>query len=132
MQNRVLIVILAAIGYLIYFLSPIDLIPDVTGLFGKLDDFALLAYLIWLLRRKKKKPHPPASEREIKNVSWLDSKNPYHILGVSQEATLEEIEQAYRKLKEEYFSEGGEHDELAKIKLNKIQWAYEELRKQSR
>ncbi len=36
----------------IYFIFPYDLIPDFFGLFGRLDDFSLLGWLIWFVRRQ--------------------------------------------------------------------------------
>lgn len=137
MQKKSLILILAIIGYLIYFISPIDLIPDVTGLFGKLDDIALLIYLIWLMRKMNKPSKPEESDpRKEKRVNWLDSDDPYRILGISQEATSEEIEHAYKKLMAQYkptssSSNEADYEDVEKMKFDKIKWAYEELKKTS-
>lgn len=136
MGNKGLIIILAIIGYLIYFFSPIDLIPDVTGIFGKLDDFALLAYLIWLIRKwRKAELNEPKklNEQDFGSSSeWEHSSDPYQILGISRESTEEEIRQVYKKLAGQYHPDkvshlGKEFQELANKKFVKIQWAYKQL-----
>lgn len=45
-------IFLIILGVFIYFISPFDLIPDFFGLFGRLDDFSLLGWLIWFVRRQ--------------------------------------------------------------------------------
>ncbi len=132
MDKKRLVLILAIIGYVIYFISPIDLIPDFTGLFGKLDDFALLAYLIWVFRKMKK--GAPSSAQDVKKVDWIEYSDPYQILGVSREATLDEVEQIYDKLMHQYHpvnvdKRDDEYGETEKLKFDKIQWAYEELKR---
>jgi len=135
MQSKALIISLVIIGYLIYFFSPIDLIPDFTGLFGKLDDFALLGYLIWLLRkhlRAKEKETETLKEQVGSEPDWLRSKDPYQILGISREATVEEVKGAYKKLASQYHPDkvthlGADFQDLANKKFQKIEWAYKEL-----
>lgn len=41
--------ILAVLGALIYFLSPVDLIPDILPVIGKLDDAAVIAIALQLV-----------------------------------------------------------------------------------
>jgi uncharacterized membrane protein YkvA (DUF1232 family) len=44
---------LSALLVFLYVLSPVDLLPEaLLGLFGYLDDIALLALLMWVRRRK--------------------------------------------------------------------------------
>lgn len=43
---------LAALFWLIYFLSPIDLIPDFIPGIGRLDDLILLLLIIYMSMRK--------------------------------------------------------------------------------
>jgi len=139
MGNKPLILILAIIGYLIYFFSPIDLIPDVTGIFGKLDDFVLLGYLIWLARKTWKNRNAPTVSKEgsssqdfFGKPDWEQTTDPYQILGISREATEEEIRQVYKKLAAQYHPDkvshlGEEFQDLANKKFVKIQWAYKQL-----
>jgi len=139
MGNKSLILILATIGYLIYFFSPVDLIPDFTGLFGKLDDFALLGYLLWLARKTWKNRDVANASKErttqqdfFEKPDWEHSTNPYQILGISQEATEDEIRQVYKKLAAQYHPDkvshlGKEFQDLANQKFVKIQWAYKQL-----
>ena len=49
---RFIWIFLLILFVLIYILFPYDFIPDFFGLFGRIDDFSLLAWLIWFLRRK--------------------------------------------------------------------------------
>lgn len=133
MKNKSLILILAILGYLIYFISPIDLIPDFTGLFGKLDDFALLGYLIWLFRKYgRKNAFQSAHQETFTEPEWLHSDDPYQILGISKETTQEEVKLAYKKLAAQYHPDkvnhlGKEFQELANKKYLKIKWAYDQL-----
>ena len=53
-------------------------------------------------------------------------KENYKILGTSENATIEEIEEAYKKLEKKY---KGNNNKTAKTKLNEIRKAYEELTK---
>jgi len=48
-----------ALGALIYFLSPVDFIPDITAITGFLDDFAVLSLVDYWLEAKASlvKPH---------------------------------------------------------------------------
>ncbi|MGR3177351.1 MAG: DnaJ domain-containing protein [Candidatus Anammoxibacter sp.] len=40
----------------IYFILPYDLIPDFFGLFGRIDDFVLIGWLIWFIRKRLSRP----------------------------------------------------------------------------
>lgn len=44
-------IILIILFVMFYFISPYDLIPDFFGLLGRVDDFALIGWLIWFIRR---------------------------------------------------------------------------------
>lgn len=44
--------IIAVVATLIYFVNPIDLIPDFIPFFGQLDDIFILGYLIKLLNKE--------------------------------------------------------------------------------
>ena len=58
-------------------------------------------------------------------------KNSYEILGLDSSATMEEVENAYRALKEEYGEkrfEPGEAGDIAARKLTEVEAAYREIK----
>lgn len=141
----------------LYFLSPLDLIPDVFFPAGFLDD--LLVILVVLsgspfLKKiisgylKKFRDYPPPPEEEgffeqkdsfqenFKKREKGDSpvKSPWEILGIPESATLEEIKEAYRKRCREYHPDkvahlGIELQKVANEEFKKIQSAYEFVKK---
>jgi DnaJ like chaperone protein len=77
----------------------------------------------------------PISEFEqLKSMFWKDASNSYRILGVDPSATNEEIKKAYRKMAvahhpDKYAQMGEEHQKAANEKFQKIQDAYETIKK---
>jgi uncharacterized membrane protein YkvA (DUF1232 family) len=117
---------------LLYLRSPIDVIPDGTGLVGFLDDALLIAYVVWWLRgraslpgREEKQPRSASAH----GATW----DPYAVLGVSRDASREEVSAAYRRRMKEYHPDrvndlGEDLRRVAHEKTLEIQRAYEELR----
>lgn len=54
--------------------------------------------------------------------------DPYHVLGVSRDASEEEIKKAYRKLAKQYHPDLNPGNEEAAKKMNEINAAYEQIK----
>lgn len=140
----------------LYFLSPLDLIPDVFFPAGFLDD--LLVILVVLsgspfLKKiisgylKKFRDYPPPEDDSFfeQKDSFQENfgksskenspvKSPWETLGIPESATLEEIKEAYRKRCREYHPDkvahlGIELQKVANEEFKKIQSAYEFVKK---
>ncbi len=129
---------------LIYVLSPYDLIPGVHGV-AWIDDIIVLVLLFRYLakinrlraawRQTADNQHQAGYGQTHQDGSPKtrgDIKPPYEILGVSSNATQDEIKAAYRKLANQYHPDkvvhlGGEFQELADKRFKEIQDAYQKL-----
>ena len=66
----------------------------------------------------------------MKNIE--NDRDPYEILGVSQNASDDEIKRAYRALVKQYHPDGYDGNplaDLAKEKMQQINWAYDEIQR---
>lgn len=144
--------ILIVVFWLLYFLSPFDLIPDFLPGIGKIDDLILMVVLYWAFFRKPARSARPRPDwrSERARQTWESAsqrarpqterpkpqtKDPYRILAVRPSATLDEIKHAYRQQASRYHPDkvahlGEEFQALAKEKFQDIQWAYDTLLKQ--
>ena len=149
-------VILVVVLGLIYIISPIDALPDVFPFAGRLDDLGVVALLIYYL----KTGHWPAfisrlgrwlfgssggksrdrqagqgtrnQHQEAAGSRQAGKKDPYAVLGLTPEASRQEIHDAYRRLAHQYHPDkvshlGEEFQELARQRFVEIQEAYEIL-----
>lgn len=77
----------------------------------------------------------PASDFEsVKNMFYRDVNSDYHVLGIEPTATEEEIKKAYRQMAVRYHPDkvsqmGEEYQKGAKEKFQKVQDAYESIKK---
>ena len=139
----------------LYTLNPYDIIPDLLVGWGWLDDL-----IIWILLWKFLASRTNKFDRHQRFNQHTDSRfkrsrqeqfsgrnhsnsqdqyaekdpawNPHRILGVSGDASAEEIKHAYRELANKYHPDKLEHlgDEfktLAEKRFKEIQQAYQEL-----
>ena len=133
---------------IVYALIPFDVLPDFWVGLGWLDDL-LLAGLIWYLffrkpavsgrnekadfQHDKRDSFQQSREEKTSDARATAAADPYSVLGVSQEASQEEIRTAYRRLAAQYHPDklahlGEEFQAMAEKKFKAIQAAYDELR----
>jgi len=154
---KIIWVILIVILVLIYIISPVDGIPDMIPFLGWIDDTLLVGLLVYYLRYGRlpgfmswinrllfKKGGGESGFRtddSFKQEKYDksraekgpdDHKDPYEILGVTPDASPEEIQTAYRAAAQQYHPDkvahlGDELQALAQKKFVEIQEAYNTL-----
>ncbi len=118
----------------IYLLWPLDLIPDILGPLGRIDDLLVLSLVLWQsyvrLRppqgRKASQSNPPESSAKPPSI------DPYALFNLPHNASRDEIEARYKELALQYHPDrvahlGEELRTLAHEKMVHIQQAYESL-----
>jgi len=132
---------------LIYLLFPYDLIPDLFGLPGRIDDLLVMAWLAWFYRSHAREFIAKASGSRSSNHSnqagsgqsasngatQANAFDPYDVLGIPPSAPPDAIQAAYRSRMQEYHPDKVAHlgEDLQKLALEKtqqIQRAYKQLR----
>jgi uncharacterized membrane protein YkvA (DUF1232 family) len=124
---------------LLYLASPVDAIPDTLLGLGWADDLVLLLLVYWFMKRvlpgrygQNRSRASGGSQRGEPDPAEEVDKDPYQILGVSRNASQQEIKSAFRKQAQRYHPDrvshlGEEFQQLAKEKFQEIQEAYEIL-----
>lgn len=127
---------------ILYFIVPYDLLPDSLGRIGRLDDVAFLLIIIWWNFFKplydevfKHQAAKNSNYTEQKTAGRATGQQAHEILGVSSDASLEEIKKAYYQLVKQYHPDrvdnlGPELKVLASNKTTQINEAYEYLCRQ--
>ena len=155
-----MIKLIVTILALLYALSPYDLMPDFAFGWGWLDDLILL-WLLWRFfyasrgnrlgnqwfhkrsqqffnrQNSQRFTDGNAHESGTRFEGNRGTKDPYKILGISRNATQDEIKKVYRQLANKYHPDkvqhlGDEFKELAENRFKEIQTAYRELTKTER
>lgn len=118
----------------LYLLSPIDLLPERgLGRFGLIDDIVVITALYWyLVRRPARLKSGQGKDDAAEPVEDEGERDPYRILGVEENASPDEIRQAYLKLANKYHPDkvdhlGDEFRDLAHRRFKEIQAAYARL-----
>jgi DnaJ like chaperone protein len=125
---------------LLYFILPFDLLPDMMGPVGRIDDLALMAYLYYRYRRragtegKAQSATDEAFQESEEFVRDARGEDPFLVLEVDSDATIEQVRDAYRKRMAEYHPDKVSHlgqdlRELAHQKTLVIQNAFEKVKK---
>jgi DnaJ like chaperone protein len=120
-----------------YFIFPLDLIPDIFGPFGRLDDFVIFALAIWRVVKdrqqraaaQQKETHRTKAEEPVNKKSPTD---PYEVFKLPRGASRSEIETRYKELAKDYHPDRVAHlgEDLRKVaheKMIEIQRAYDTL-----
>jgi DnaJ like chaperone protein len=143
--------ILIYIIVILYVISGFDIIPEwVVGPIGVIDDIIILGALYWYfiyrpakIRAKSQRAYYQEGEgrrresyQENQKRAQTDKRfsksDPYEVLGVRKQASIDDIKSAYRKLAAKYHPDkvdhlGDEFRTLAEQKFKEIQEAYQEL-----
>jgi uncharacterized membrane protein YkvA (DUF1232 family) len=102
-----LVVLLVGL-WVLYFVSPMDLLPDMIPGIGRLDDLLALVGLYWSLRRLRLRvdshtargysAHGEATTEELRNdADPVASETPWQVLQVAPGASPEELHAAYKQ-----------------------------------
>jgi uncharacterized membrane protein YkvA (DUF1232 family) len=123
----------ALILALVYFVFPLDLVPDIFGPFGRVDDLAVLLFVAWRSWKGtgQTSKDESSSNKEESPASRLP-KSPFEVFDLPKSASREEIERRYRELALQYHPDRVDHlgedlKKLAHTKMLEIQDAYQQL-----
>jgi len=131
----------ALILALVYFVFPLDLVPDIFGPFGRIDDIIIFGLALMRVlkdrkeRAKEQQRTSDAHQRRTTDAEQKDLKkttDPYTLFKLSPSATKAEIDARYKELAKDYHPDRVAHlgEDLRKVaheKMIEIQHAYDVL-----
>lgn len=125
-------IVLIFLALLIYLILPVDLIPDILGPVGWMDDFLAILLAVWMAYTRWQGKTEAAARGAFGTERGEKPFNPYSVLGVSREASQAEIKKAYRERMAEYHPDkvahlGEELKVVAHRKAQEIQRAFQTL-----
>ena len=131
----------ALILAIVYFVFPLDLIPDIFGPFGRIDDFAIFALAIWrVMKDRQQRAAGQRGDSQQKTAekanTTKDPADPYELFKLSRGASRAEIDARYKELAKDYHPDRVAHlgEDLRKVaheKMIEIQKAYDTLSRQA-
>lgn len=146
-MNLYLKILLILLG-LAYLISPVDLIPDLLLPYvGWLDDGVVLWSIFHLVRHGTLPPlffrqnpggkKPTQPQKETSSKKKVPPRSAHEILGISPQASWEEIQAAYKNKIKQYHPDklshlGEEFSSLANERFLEIQKAYDSLKPKTR
>lgn len=121
----------ALILALVYFVFPLDLIPDIFGPFGRIDDLLIFGLALWRVA-KDRQERAKAQRSASTSRPPAKTTDPYEIFKIKPDASRAEIEARYKELAKDYHPDRVAHlgEELRKVaheKMIEIQTAYDTL-----
>lgn len=132
----------ALILAIVYFVFPLDLIPDIFGPFGRLDDLVIFILAIWSVAKDRRQraaaqqaeTHRTKAEQTARKKSPTD---PYTLFKLARGATRADIDARYKELAKDYHPDrvahlGEDIRTVAHEKMIEIQQAYDTLSRQAR
>ena len=133
MQRSARTIILLAF-LLLYIVSPLDVIPDMLGPLGRLDDLLVVALVAWrYYSQGPGRTGSSSSDTRNKPKSEKSPKaTPYQVLDLPPNASPHEVEERYKSLMKQYHPDkvahlGEDLRRLAHEKTIEIQQAYQTL-----
>jgi uncharacterized membrane protein YkvA (DUF1232 family) len=143
------LVLLLLCLWALYFVSPIDLLPDMIPVLGRLDDLGALVGLYWYLRRLRmargsqtahgdfrSTPHGEKMSKDTHSeADSVAAEDPWQVLHLAPGASPEQIHAAYKEQLLQYHPDrvahlGEELQRLAHRKTLAINQAYDLLKQQ--
>jgi uncharacterized membrane protein YkvA (DUF1232 family) len=129
--------ILITIGIIFYILFPLDLLPDMLGPLGRIDDILFALAGMYIIKKRSweesTKQHNEGTSSKTSGQAKSAAKlSPYEVLQIKRDASLDEIERAYKVLLTKYHPDkvshlGEELQTTAHRKTLEIKDAYETL-----
>ncbi len=118
----------ALILAIVYFVFPLDLIPDIFGPFGRIDDLLVFGLALWRVM-KDRQERARASRAEPEQHPTPKPSDPYEVFKLKPGASRSEIDTRYKELAKDYHPDRVAHlgEDLRKVaheKMIEIQEAY--------